>query len=50
MASSGGGPVHIMSTDKLVKVHGNVLVVQLRPHDVLAVLKSKQSLNGDEAK
>ena len=28
-----------MPADKLVKVHGNVLVVQLGPHDVVPVLQ-----------
>ena len=32
-------PVHIMPAHKLVKVHGNVLVVQLGPHDVVPVLQ-----------
>jgi hypothetical protein len=35
----GLSPVHIVSPDHSVKVHGDVLVVQLTPHDVVSVLQ-----------
>jgi hypothetical protein len=35
----GVSPVHIVSPDHSVKVHGDVLVIQLTPHDVVSVLQ-----------